>query len=278
MRLTHKVTAEAIVPLAALGIGLGVSQGATAAAQPRAPVVHTAAIVQRAPFAGEALHTMSVYYRDINWQNYAGAWEQFGLQPIPFAQGGPINPVTHQTYGQFVAGYATTANVNIQPYRDVTTATADTTYINITATQTSGQVLTYTGWYMVNGSGVIVAAHVVQTGSAPAPQASTNGEELGVYGMPEGATVQITGTNQYGDTVTTPPIMNTGSTYTMNNEYNSAPFVVQNTDTGGVIITGWWWHGPVTVTVTFANGNHITVVYQVPVTYSQLIFPINVAS
>jgi hypothetical protein len=151
----HKIAAGALVPALALGIGLGVSQGATAATQPRAPVIHTVAAVQATPYAGEALHTMSVYYREINWHNYAGAWNLF--QANAGSGGTAINPVTGQTYGQFVAGYATTADVTAVPVGDVLTATTDTTYLQLKAIQTDGSVILYNGWYTVNASGESIA-------------------------------------------------------------------------------------------------------------------------
>jgi hypothetical protein len=179
MRLSRTIIAAATVPLTALGVGVAACGGGGSAPVPNqvtqqgtdtlnssefsAPTVYSAATAGNRAHPGEAQQTMSVYYRDINWQNYAGAWEQYGVSTAQ------VNPVTNQSYSQFVAGYATTSDVTFVPYKDVTTLTTDTVYLNITADQTNGHVLTYTGWYTVNGrGGNIIAAHVVQTsGSAP---------------------------------------------------------------------------------------------------------------
>jgi hypothetical protein len=163
MRITRrKLTAATAVPAAVLGIGLSAGQAASAATSVAPVHVTAAAAYQQAqPWRGEALSTMRTYYQDINVHNYAGAW-------LLWSRTGGTNAVG-QSFREFVAGYRTTAHVSIHPYRELRTAGFDRVYLTIVATQTNGSAITYNGWYMVNGRGLITMMHVVQTGVISAP-------------------------------------------------------------------------------------------------------------
>ena len=157
MRFTgRKLAAAAIVPAALLGIGLNASQAASAAP---AHVTTTAAYQRLQPWRGQAFSTMRTYYRYINEHDYAGAW-------LLWNRTGSTN-TAGQSFREFVAGYRTTAYVSISPLGEHRTGGTDTTFLNIAAYQTNGSVVTYRGWYTVNGNGYIVMAHVAKTGFTP---------------------------------------------------------------------------------------------------------------
>lgn len=87
------------------------------------------------------------YYQDITNGDYAAAW----------ALGG--DHISGVPYGQWVAGYGTTASITLGTYSEFN---ATTVHAEIIATQADGSVNTYEGTYTVIG-GVITAASIVQT-------------------------------------------------------------------------------------------------------------------
>jgi hypothetical protein len=87
------------------------------------------------------------FYADLNSHNYAGAWNLGGSN------------IGGSDYNGWVAGYATTANINVVAYG---TWNDGTVWADISATQTDGSVRTYSGTYTVS-NGVIVSANISQT-------------------------------------------------------------------------------------------------------------------
>ncbi len=124
-----------------------------AAPRPTATVTVTApppatAPAPAAPALTSAVAVVQQFYQDITNHNYAAAW----------ALGGK-NLNNGVSYDQWVAGYATTASI------DLTTSgqwSNGTVYASLSALQTDGTVKTYYGTYTVNG-GQIIAAHIKQT-------------------------------------------------------------------------------------------------------------------
>jgi hypothetical protein len=116
------------------------------AAQPAAPAAPTAPAA--APAFTNASAVVAQYYQDLNDHNYAAAWALGGDD----LNGGA-------SYSAWVAGYATTASIDLGTYG---TWSDGTVWANITATQTDGSVRTYYGTYTV-ANGVIVSAHIAQT-------------------------------------------------------------------------------------------------------------------
>ena len=87
------------------------------------------------------------FYQDINNQDYADAW----------ALGG--ENIGGSDYNGWVAGYATTASVDVTSYG---TWNDGTVWADISALQTDGTTRTYSGIYTV-ANGVIVSANITQT-------------------------------------------------------------------------------------------------------------------
>jgi hypothetical protein len=92
------------------------------------------------------------FYQDLNARDYQAAW-QLGGSNVSGGVG----------YSAWVAGYAATASVSASTVQD----NGGTVSVNITAKQTDGSVKTYAGTDTV-ANGVIVAAHITQTGGPAA--------------------------------------------------------------------------------------------------------------
>ncbi len=90
---------------------------------------------------------VSQFYQDLTNHDYWDAW-QLG--------GGNIGG---SDYNGWVAGYATTASIDITSYG---TWNDGTVWADISATQTDGSIRTYSGTYTVANS-VIVSANIIQT-------------------------------------------------------------------------------------------------------------------
>lgn len=181
MKIT-KLTALAAVPVAVLGLGLGLSAcaGQQPAAAPPTKIVYVTSppkvihvtspaktvyvtpppttppapvappVAPAAPPAqivnGEAVVTQ--FYQDITDQNYPAAW----------ALGGD-NLSGGVGYSQWVAGYATTASISLGTFSYFGSGQVAAA---LSAVQTDGSVRTYQGTYTVQ-NGVIVSANIVQT-------------------------------------------------------------------------------------------------------------------
>ena len=138
-----------IVPGSALG------RSPAPAAAPAAQTATPAAPAQQqapapAPASPQLTNGVSVvlqFYADLNSHNYAAAWNLGG-----FNIGG-------SDYNGWVAGYATTASINVSSYG---TWNDGTVWADISATQTDGSVRTYSGTYTVS-NGAIVSANISQT-------------------------------------------------------------------------------------------------------------------
>jgi hypothetical protein len=102
-----------------------------------------------APALTNAVAVVQQFYQDITNHNYAAAW----------ALGGK-NLNNGVGYDQWVAGYATTASIDLITYGQWSNGTV---YASLSALQTDATVKTYYGTYTVSG-GQIVAAHIKQTG------------------------------------------------------------------------------------------------------------------
>lgn len=152
MRTACKITAAAVVPLAALGIGLGAAQGAQPARP--APVTLSASVQNNPPFT-DASAVVVQYYQDVTDQNYAAAWA---------IGGNNLAALNGQSYGQWVAGYQdTTASINVNTASNFDSDTAEVT---ISAVQLDGTINTYAGTYTVT-NGIITGADIQQTSPLP---------------------------------------------------------------------------------------------------------------
>jgi hypothetical protein len=103
------------------------------------------------PAMTNGVAVVTQYYQDITDGNYSAAWALGGRN---------IAALNGQTYNSWVAGYGTTANINITSSG---AWDANRVWCDISATQDSGAVYDYYGTYDVAG-GVIVSAHVRQVG------------------------------------------------------------------------------------------------------------------
>lgn len=103
------------------------------------------------PAMTNGVAVVTQYYQDISDGNYSAAWALGGRN---------IAALNGQTYNSWVAGYGTTANINITSSG---AWDANRVWCDISATQDSGAVYDYYGTYNVAG-GVIVSAHVRQVG------------------------------------------------------------------------------------------------------------------
>ena len=108
-----------------------------------------AAPAPAAPALTNAVAGVQQFYQDITNHNYPAAW----------ALGGK-NLDNGVGYDRWVAGYATTASIDLTTYGQWSNGTV---YASLSALQTDGTVKTYYGTYTVSG-GQIVAAHIKQTG------------------------------------------------------------------------------------------------------------------
>ena len=108
-----------------------------------------AAPAPAAPALTNAVAGVQQFYQDITNHNYPAAW----------ALGGK-NLDNGVGYDRWVAGYATTASIDLTTYGQWSNGTD---YASLSALQTDGTVKTYYGTYTVSG-GQIVAAHIKQTG------------------------------------------------------------------------------------------------------------------
>jgi hypothetical protein len=90
---------------------------------------------------------VSQFYQDLNNHDYIDAWNLGG------------DNIGGSDYNGWVAGYATTASVDVTSYG---TWHDGTVWADISATQTDGSIRTYTGTYTV-ANGVIVSANITQT-------------------------------------------------------------------------------------------------------------------
>ena len=87
------------------------------------------------------------FYQDLSNHDYADAWNLGG------------DNIGGSDYNGWVAGYATTASVDVTSYG---TWNDGTVWADISATQTDGSIRTYSGTYTV-ANGVIVSANITQT-------------------------------------------------------------------------------------------------------------------
>jgi len=87
------------------------------------------------------------FYQDLSNHDYADAWSLGG------------DNIGGSDYNGWVAGYATTASVDVTSYG---TWNDGTVWADISALQTDGTTRTYSGTYTV-ANGVIVSANITQT-------------------------------------------------------------------------------------------------------------------
>jgi hypothetical protein len=124
----------------------------TAAARTvNAPAPSTPPAQPATPAKTNAVAVVTQYYQDITDGNYSAAWA-LGGKNIAARNG--------QTYGSWVAGYGTTANINITSSG---AWNANRVWCYITATEDSGAVYNYYGTYDV-ADGMIVSGHIRQVG------------------------------------------------------------------------------------------------------------------
>lgn len=122
--------------------------GVTPPAQGIQPAAQAPAPAAPAPHLTNASAVVAQFYQDLNDKDFQGAW----------ALGGD-NLSGGVGYSAWVAGYSTTAEIDLGTYG---TWNDGTVWANITATQTDGSVKTYYGTYTVS-DGAIVSAHIAQT-------------------------------------------------------------------------------------------------------------------
>ncbi|MBV9026598.1 MAG: hypothetical protein JO362_23010 [Streptomycetaceae bacterium] len=121
-----------------------VSPAPTSPSATHPPVVPAPAVPQ--PALTNASAVVTQYYQDITDHDYAVAW----------ALGG--SNIAGMTYGRWVAGYATTASIDLGT---VNAFGASRVTAALYATQTDGTVKVYEGTYTV-ASGVLVGASIRQ--------------------------------------------------------------------------------------------------------------------
>ena len=132
-----------IVPGSALGWSPAPAAQTATPAQQQAPAP--------APASPQLTNGVSVvlqFYQDLTNRDYQAAWALGGSN----LNGGA-------GYSAWVAGYATTASIDVTGYG---TWSDGTVWTHLSAAQTNGTVKTYDGTYTVAG-GVIVSAHMTQT-------------------------------------------------------------------------------------------------------------------
>ena len=120
--------------------------------RPRVKIVHAQpAAPAPAPAPQPQLTNASAvvmqFYQDLSNHDYADAWSLGG------------DNIGGSDYNGWVAGYATTASVDVTSYG---TWNDGTVWADISALQTDGTTRTYSGIYTV-ANGVIVSANITQT-------------------------------------------------------------------------------------------------------------------
>ena len=128
-------------PTPTVTVTVSAPAAAPSAQQPAAPA-------PAAPALTNAVAVVQQFYQDITDDRYAAAW----------ALGGK-NLDNGVDYDRWVAGYATTASIDLTTYGHWSDGTV---YASLTALQTDGTVRTYQGTYTV-ANGQIVSAHIVRT-------------------------------------------------------------------------------------------------------------------
>jgi hypothetical protein len=123
----------------------------TAVRTVNAPAPSTSPAQPATPATTNGVAVVTQYYQDITDGNYSAAWA-LGGKNIAARNG--------QTYGSWVAGYGTTANINITSSG---AWDANRVWCYISATEDSGAVYDYYGTYDVAG-GMIVSGHIRQVG------------------------------------------------------------------------------------------------------------------
>lgn len=112
-----------------------------------APSTPAAAASPGAPALTDPVAVVTQFYADITNGDYSDAWKLGG------------DNIGGGSYSQWVAGYSTTASVNVTS----SGATgSDVVWADISAIQDNGSVNTYRGTYTVVG-GVITSADIIQT-------------------------------------------------------------------------------------------------------------------
>jgi len=123
-------------------------QPAPAAPAAPAPVQQAPAPAPAGPQLTNGVAVVLQFYQDLTNRDYQAAWALGGSN----LNGGA-------GYSAWVAGYATTASIDVTGYG---TWSDGTVWTHLSAAQTNGTVKTYDGTYTVAG-GVIVSAHMTQT-------------------------------------------------------------------------------------------------------------------
>jgi hypothetical protein len=103
--------------------------------------------VHATPQLTNGVAVVSQFYQDLTNHDYWDAWQLGG------------DNIGGSDYNGWVAGYATTASIDITSYG---TWNDGTVWADISATQTDGSIRTYSGTYTV-ANGVIVSANITQT-------------------------------------------------------------------------------------------------------------------
>ena len=146
---THYLTitgeADWTITVTAMSRTTGRASGHRPPAQSTQPVQATQGVGAKA--------VVDQFYQDLNARDYQAAW-QLGGSNVDGSIG-------YSAWGR--PGYATTASVSASTVQD----NDGTVSVNITAKQTDGSVKTYAGTDTV-ANGVIVAAHITQTGGPAA--------------------------------------------------------------------------------------------------------------
>jgi hypothetical protein len=111
------------------------------------PTVVYAPAASANPQLTNGVAVVSQFYQDLTNHDYWDAWQLGG------------DNIGGSDYNGWVAGYATTASIDITSYG---TWNDGTVWADISATQTDGSIRAYSGTYTVANS-VIVSANITQT-------------------------------------------------------------------------------------------------------------------
>jgi hypothetical protein len=114
---------------------------------PAAPASATSAPAPANPQLTNGVAVVSQFYQDLTNHDYWDAWQLGG------------DNIGGSDYNGWVAGYATTASIDVTSYG---TWNDGTVWADISAAQTDGSLRTYSGTYTV-ANGVIVSANITQT-------------------------------------------------------------------------------------------------------------------
>jgi hypothetical protein len=114
---------------------------------PAAPASAVPAPASANPQLTNGVAVVSQFYQDLTNHDHWDAWQLGG------------DNIGGSDYNSWVAGYATTASIDITSYG---TWNDGTVWADISATQTDGSIRTYSGTYTV-ANGVIVSANITQT-------------------------------------------------------------------------------------------------------------------